>query len=355
MSILKIACFGDFHAHIYKEFDHKSDRSGSKRLDLQIDTLEFIKNECLRREIDTILFSGDAFHVRARVNTLVFNSVYDKFKEIAESGIRIIAIPGNHDDHDNSDLPQHSLHAFKDIDGVEIMDKLSITMLDDRTPVVCVRYSKNTKMIKDFINSINHTGFDKKPILLGHMGISGGFVGKGSYPMPDAFTVEDLRPDVFKYVVLGHFHRRQTLGGYDHVLYTGAPIQHSFSDEGEEKGFIVLDTKKRWDIQFVPIPNPMFLTMSATDVANEDMQKIADEGHYVRIYVKEKDLEYVKTFIPDNLQYKIILEKSYEEQTRIDVKIGMSEEEVVKKYAEKHNPEALEMGLKILEEVKNNG
>jgi hypothetical protein len=94
--------------------------------------------------------------------------------------------------------------------------------------------------------------------------------------------------------------------------------------------------------------------MSATDVVNENMEEHAELGNYIRLHVAENDLQYVLSHIPHNLQYKTILEKVYEEQTRVDVKIGMTEEEVVKKYAEEHNPDALAIGLRILEEVKGN-
>jgi DNA repair exonuclease SbcCD nuclease subunit len=348
---MKLAAFADLHAHNYKEFDERTDRTGSKRLDIIIDTLTYIQNYCVENGIGTILFAGDAFHVRARVNTIVFNAVYDKFKEIARCGIDMIAIPGNHDDYDNSDLPNHSLHAFKDIEGMTIMDKPDIVILEDDTPVVCARYSKNTKMIKDFINSINPNDFKKKPILLGHLGVSGAYVGNGNYPMADAFTIEDLRPDIFKYIVLGHFHKRQFLGDLPHAFYCGSPIQHSFNDEGEDKGFFVIDTDKRWDAQFVPIPNPKFITMTFYDVATQDIQAIADAGHYVRLQVTEEELQTALQYLPDNLKYKVELQRKYEEKTRVDIKIGMSFEEIVSKYADEYYPEGKETGLKILEEV----
>jgi DNA repair exonuclease SbcCD nuclease subunit len=352
---MRVACLADLHAHNYKEFDRKTDKTGSQRLDQIIDTLDYIQWYCIKEGIHTILFAGDAFHVRSRVNTIVFNAVYDKFKEICGHGITVIAIPGNHDDHDNSDLPPHSLHAFKDIDGMLIMDKPGFTLLEDGTPVVGVRYSKNVQMIKDFLN--DETALwrqaEKQPILLAHVGVSGGLIGKGNYPMADAFTPDDLKPDVFKYIVLGHYHRRQFLGGLPNMLYCGAPIQHSFSDEGEDKGFYVINTDKRYDIDFVPVPNPQFITMNAYNVANEDMQLIADEGHYVRLQVTESELPVALTYLPPNLQYKVNLQREYKEQTRVDVKIGMSFEEIISKYADEFKPEAKAIGLKILREVQD--
>lgn len=347
---MKVAVFSDLHAHIYKEFDAKSDLTGSERLDLIIQSLDYMKDYCIENDISTILFAGDAFHIRSRVSTVVFNAVYDKFKDIAIEGIDILAIPGNHDDTDNSDLPKHSLHAFKDIDGVTIVDTLTTEYLSDGTPVVCVRYSKNASMIKDFIERVDNTG-EKTPILLGHLGVNGGFVGKGNYPMADAFEVEDLRPDAFRYVLLGHYHRRQNLGEHSHVMYVGAPIQHSFSDEGEDKGFVVVDTSSH-HVEFVPIPNPKFVTYDDKMVQIVDFHEHVENGDYIRIQAREEHLDSTLSFLPEGLKYKLELTKDYVETTRVDVKIGMSDEEVVKKYAKEFKPESEDLGLKILANVK---
>lgn len=355
---MKIAVFGDLHAHNFKEFDRKTDRTGSQRLDNIVDTLVYIRDYCVAKQVRYVLFGGDMFHIRSRVNTIVYNAIYDTLKTFHEHGLEIIGIAGNHDQHDNSDVPPHSLHAFNDLEGVTIYGDLDIHPVNERSEIVdiyCVPYSKNAQRTKDWLaesESIPNPNGNVSRVCLFHLGISGAFVGKGSYPMADAFNPEDLRPDFFKYIIGGHFHRRQPIKDYPHFLYCGAPIQHSFSDEGEDKGFYVIDTDKRYDVDFVPIPNPRFITMNAHDVANEDMEQIANEGHYIRLQVTEKELPIALSYLPTNLQYKVNLQREYKEQTRVDVKIGMSFEEIISKYAKEFKPEAEDIGLKILREVQ---
>jgi DNA repair exonuclease SbcCD nuclease subunit len=352
---MKLAVFSDLHAHTFKDFDSVTDLTGSQRLDNIVSTLEYIRDDCYKRDIKHVLFAGDMFHIRSKVNTVVYNAIYDTIKSFKHFGIEIIAIAGNHDQNDNSDVPAHSLHTFNDLPGVTVYGNNNIHFLEhegERVDIYCVPYSKNAQRTKDWIDSLDILTLNSHRICMFHLGIDGGFVGKGNYPMADAFKIEDLRPDFFKYIIGGHFHKHQFLGGHPHAFYTGAPIQHSFSDEGEDKGYFIIDTSKRYDVQFVPVPNPKFITMSATDVLNEDMMTIADAGHYVRLHVSEKDLQLVISHLPPHLQYKLVLEKVYEEVLRVDVKIGMSDEEVVTKYAEEYNPDAMEIGLKILAEVK---
>lgn len=350
--MVKMLAFGDLHGHIYREFNHSSDLTGSTRLDSIISVLRQMKVYCTVNKIKHVLFAGDLYHTRGRVSTVVYNAIYDEIKSFTEEGIEVLMIPGNHDDTDNSDLPKHSLHTFKDIEGITVVDTLKVVEFGGQK-IACCRYSKNTEMIMDFINGIN----EKDDVtLLGHLGISGAFVGKGSYPMQDAFSLEDLRPDYFKFIILGHFHKKQYLGGDKRFLYTGSPLQHSFNDEGATCGFHVIDFIKE-DTMFIKSDAPEFVTLDYGNLAirnnfEELMFEHYDYGDFVRIIMDEKDLPVLET-IEHKPQYKLVLTKSYEEQLRIDVRVGMSEEEVVTKYAEEHNPAMLKIGLEILAEVKS--
>src|SRR5690606_6574384 len=143
-----------------------------------------------------------------------------------------------------------------------------------------VPYSKNAEMVKKEIDKYasmtTNQGVEDKSILLGHLGVSGAFVGKSSYAMSDAFTVEDLYPHAFKFGVFGHFHKMQFLGDTKHFFYTGAPIQHNFNDEGEEKGFMLLDMEGG-SAELVEIPSPKIITVSNW--------KVYDHKDFEGIYV----------------------------------------------------------------------
>lgn len=200
--------------------------------------------------------------------------------------------------------------------------------------------------------------------MLGHLGISGGLVGKGNYAMADSFTVEDLMPDYFSAVYLGHFHKYQLLGGYDHVMYTGAPIQHSFSDEGEQKGFIeAIVVGNKVVSKFIPLQFfyqsgqviPTFHTIKYPENKDDIQTYLEQDGEtYFRFLVEESHVESLKASVPEGCKYKLEIVRKYEEQERTEVKVGMSFEEIVKTYAEEHNPSATELGLDILREAGEN-
>lgn len=354
---MKIVCFSDLHAHNFHQFDKVSDETGSHRLDQIIQTLVSIRDFCSSNGISKVIFSGDLFHVRSKVSTIVYNSVYDTVKSFYSHGVdEFIMVVGNHDQADNSDVPEHSLHAFNDLQGVYVYGDLSVhTVMENGkesgVTVVAAPYSKNTERVKSYINSLDQSDIGSSSILAFHLGISGGFVGNGMYPMSEAFSVEDLRPDLFKYVVGGHFHKRQFLGDLPNAFYCGAPIQHDFGDEGEDKGFVLIDTDKRWNVTFVSINNAKFYTYK-TVPSESCLIQHSQKGDYLRFQLSEKEVDHLKAIAPESLNYKLELKKDYVEENRVDVKIGMSFSEIIKKYAEEFKPEAVDVGLRILQEIE---
>ena len=359
---MKIACFGDFHGNKFKEFDEPSSITGSKRLDIQVDALNQIKSYCLNNSIKILAFSGDFYNTRGKVDTVVYNALYDCIKDIGKAGITVLMIAGNHDQYDNSDVPDNSLHPFKELQNVFVYDQP--TMLEGipgtdikECNIACVPYSKNIEGIKNWVKGaseiskvcLENTGIPT--VLLMHAGVSGAFVGTDNYPLSDAFTPEELFPDIFKYIILGHFHKPQYLSGYNNAFYTGSPLQHSFSDEGEQRGFYVVDTSKRWDIQFVPIKSPMFYTINFEDLETMGIDLLKD-GNYIRILCNEKQVPLVAPMLPPDSKYKLVIQKEYKEEVRVNVKVGMPFNRIISEYAKQFKPEAEQVGLSILAEVE---
>lgn len=345
---MKIACFGDVHVDIRKEFNEVTDRSGSSRLDVILDGLRYIKDYCIDNNIDTAVCAGDLYNTRGKVSTLVFNETFEVCKEFSDKGINLILVAGNHDQIDNSDVPQSSLRPLAEIPRVVVVENCR-SLIDPSgngtTRLHCVPYSKNTQMIKEFIESATEEE-GVTDILIAHLGVSGATVGNKEYPMQDAYALSDLRPDFFKYVVLGHYHDKQMVGGTNNVFYTGSPVPHTFGDM-PDKGFYVIDTEKRWDVQFVPIPSPEFYTVDSS-VTEEDLQGHYEKGNYVRAQLPESQVEEFTLIAPEGLKYKIDLQREYVKETRVDIQVGMSFEQIVAKYAEDLNPDAKEVGLEIL-------
>jgi len=79
---------------------------------------------------------------------------------------------------------------------------------------------------------------------------------------------------VFDYLALGHVHKRQVLSEYPPAVYAGSLERLDFGDEGEDKGFYVVDIApgsgdKRVTYEFHKVDARRFLTVKA-DIDADD-------------------------------------------------------------------------------------
>jgi len=350
--MVKVVAWGDFHLHPFTEFAQVDEVTGNSRLTASLRCMQIIRRYCLDNDIKYAVDAGDLYHKRKAVDTETFNHGYNEIKEFGEAGINVIMIPGNHNQADNSDFPEHSLEQFKELKNVTVLDRFEPLVMEELI-IFPVPYSKNAEMVKKELDKyaydISNEGLEEKSILLGHLGISGAYVGKSSYAMADAFTVDDLFPEHYQFVVLGHFHKYQDLGGYNHVFYTGAPEQHNFNDGDQDKGFWVLDTETRTK-EFVPLPSPKFITV--TDWKNTDPKSL--EGNFVRYQVPANEVDELTEALPEESQHRLEVQKDYHMEKRMDIDFSKSFEEIISAYAKEKYPEAEEIGLEIFREAQQN-
>jgi len=60
--------------------------------------------------------------------------------------------------------------------------------------------------------------------------------------------------DFFNYIALGHIHKPQKVNGLVPAYYSGSPIPLSFSERKDEKRVLILDSKKSWMPESIPVP-----------------------------------------------------------------------------------------------------
>lgn len=350
---LKILAFGDLHAHPFKDFSTTDEVTGNTRLTAIVKTLEYMGEYARDNDIDLILDAGDIFHKRNNIDTVTYNSIFEAVKNISDEGTPIVMIPGNHTQVDNSDFPETSIEPFGEIENVSVLKEFSsYSMGEFDVDIYPAPYSKNADMVKKYIEGYAKEAESNKPrksILLGHLGVTNAEIGKGSFTMEDAFTVDDLKPDVFDWVVLGHFHKRQTFKKFGHpnAFYTGNPIQHNFNDEGQAKGFMVIDTDKG-EAEFVEIPNKQFLTV--TDL--KDIENTNTGDYFIRCQITEDQLEELEEKLPDESDHRIELTKDYDEDRRMDLDFSNSFTEMVEEYATSlERPDVIDIGKTIINEA----
>lgn len=383
---MKILATSDWHAHNFKEFSktlsvcwnedslayeitdpHNPDsQEMNSRLFNILSGLCQMRTYCVSNDITDILFGGDMFHHRGTIDVTVFNPISQVLETFAHLGVHIHAIAGNHDQVDNSVNPQSALYGFRKL--IHVIEQPEKFLLGDNTEVVAIPYSKDKQFVLSALKQLRtQCENPTQAILLCHLGIDGGLVGSGMYAMHDEFTLDELMSDQWKYVIMGHYHRPQILS-YNSV-YCGTPVQNNFGDEilGPDgyNGFWVIDLDRRWEVQFVPIIAPRFVTLSSA----EELEQLSTDfvkNNFVRVKASGCQLEKIqgslKSTLGDDAQcIKLELEKDYFVAHRSRISLTQAYDDVIKTFAQENwkddstLPKVIDQGLEILREALSGG
>lgn len=385
---MKIVCTGDWHACNFTDFskslmtvwnteklryvdvtenqdEFPESKEMSSRLFNILKGLCDIRDYCLKNNVVHVLLAGDLFHKRGQIEVTVYNAVYQILDSYYAVGIEVHIIAGNHDQTDSSTIPVSAIYPFRELaHTIEKPEYFKIEQGDEEVEVVALPFSKDKDFIISSMKELREQCEEpESAIMMCHLGITGGTVGSGMYSMKDEYSLHDLMADHWKAVVAGHYHQPQFL--QYNTIYTGTPVQNSFSDELKFKegynGFFVIDTSKRYDIRFVPIIAPRFITVSSVEEL-EQYDEDYIKSNYFRIKSTASDAEDIKDALEDMLgeedsqEVRLELEKEYTTEHRSDIGVSQSFEETVKIYAqEKCSEDKVKdyaaKGLEILSEA----
>jgi exonuclease SbcD len=344
----KVVFFSDFHCHIFEEFAKPDNEYVNDRFKAQIQTLQKVFDIARENEA-TLVFGGDLFHRRKSLQDIVFNSVYEVFAQ--NNDVETILVRGNHDSSDNTTETRHWLEPFKWLEHVTVFAQPSAMLIGSDVTLYAIPYSDDVPFLKERITKsaeVQQT-MGRKSLLVAHIGVAGSETGKYSHRLEGAFTVDDLYPDVFDYVCLGHYHKRQFLAGRDNVFYAGNTIQTSYSDEGQDKGVFLIDLDKGGKPEFIAIPNKKFITL--TEVPSNAQELI--DNNYVRFVLPKDQAQEVEIFKEDSDNIRVEVQREYKADTRINIGMGSTEEQIVEAYTKEFYPDSTKLALDILKEVKS--
>jgi DNA repair exonuclease SbcCD nuclease subunit len=234
-----VAVVGDLHLGIAP--------NNSLKFEVLLESQISFFRECLipelrARGIKTVIFTGDLYDQRRRVDSKITQFVEGLFeKELAE--FECIVLQGNHDTYYKDDLAVTSLSNIWSKSNVQAITKITPkTILGKRFLFVPWL---TTALEQSFIENVSKVS-GKFDYLVGHFETLG-----FQYEAGNISTI-GLDPELFytnfKNTLSGHFHTQsyKEVNG-NSIHYVGTPFQLTFGDIGETKGFIVLDieTNKR--------------------------------------------------------------------------------------------------------------
>jgi exonuclease SbcD len=267
---MRILHFSDLHIGVenYGRLDPKTGLS--TRLGDFLGSLDQVVEFALNEGVDLVLLAGDAYKGRDPTQTHQ-REFAKRLNRLSQAGIPTFLLVGNHD------LPAASSRAtavdiFPTLEVANIHVGNSLKTYDVATPsgplqVLAVPWPRRSAILSRedsrgmSIEQVRQTLEERltngieaaasqldstiPAILTGHVTVNGATVGTERSMMlgqDHVLLVSALvRPQV-EYIALGHIHKHQILRpDPPMVVYSGSLQRVDFSEEGDEKGFCVID------------------------------------------------------------------------------------------------------------------
>lgn len=286
---MKICILGDTH------FGMRNDSTAFNDLARKFYTETFFPY-LKKHKIKTVLQLGDLFDRRKYIN---FNSLAQAkeyfFDSLRDAKIDLITLIGNHDIFYKNTLKVNSSSlVLGEYNNVYVIDKPCTTIIHglqvDIIPWIC---EENEQEVMEFVANTTSN------ICFAHLELSGFEMDRGNWCHEG---MDAVRFNRYEQVISGHFHHKSQKGN---ILYAGAPMEMTWADWNDEKGFHIFDTKKL-SLEFIPNPHTIYTKINYNDdelyfdeVQNHDFSEYT--GKYVKVIVLKKNNAFLFETFMDNL------------------------------------------------------
>jgi DNA repair exonuclease SbcCD nuclease subunit len=348
----KVVFFSDLHLHNWANSATVHESGLNSRLADQLTVLAQINDYCKKHEVDAVVFGGDFFHSRTKLDVDVLFCAQLAVRALVETVKEVYLLVGNHDQAAR-DGSIHSLDTFKGY--AHVIDKpQTIHIARGELKMTAHPFTTDTDAFIEFCKNM-----EPCDIFLAHQGISEALVGAYEVPLKADIPLSALPHDRAGYLFLGHYHKHQSLGSA-FAYYIGSPLQLDFGERNEEKGFLVLDTESSrnaadWSFEFVPTVAPSFkLYETPADFeAAVKKGKVNPEKDFIRVHGPSSKCKKLQDRYPRiHTVAEALVEKTAQ---RIDTTLAASDRDLLNAYVERaevklDKQRLVELGLRFLEE-----
>lgn len=238
------------------------------------------------RDVDLVIFAGDAYKTRDP-NSTYRREFSWRIKELADRGIPVVMVPGNHD------LPAVAarasaieIFATLAVPNVYVLEREEVITLTTRRGQAVQIAAAPYPYVSELLSQAAYRGGsveatnrlitetmtaniqalaaqvrrqpDVPAILVGHFSVDGAELGseRGIMIGRDVIVPRSVLADpTWDYVALGHIHKHQDLnpGAHPPVVYAGSVERIDFGEEREPKGWVLAEVSRgRTTYEFVP-------------------------------------------------------------------------------------------------------
>jgi exonuclease SbcD len=295
------------------------------RLEDFVKTLSLCIDRALNDHVDLVLFGGDAFP-NATPAPYVQEAFAHQFRRLVDADIPTVLLVGNHDQHSQG-LGGASLNIYRTlaVPGFVVGDTLTTHRISTRNgdiQIITLPWlTRSTLMTRQetqgsSLAEVNQLLTERlqvviegeirrldpsiPTVLLAHLMADNATLGaERLLAVGKGFTLplSLLTRSCFDYVALGHVHKHQNLNKSNDppVIYPGSIERVDFSEEKEDKGYVMIDLEKgKVNWEFCPLPVRIFRTIEVDLSKHEDPQaallkasaKFAIQDNVVRLIYK---------------------------------------------------------------------
>jgi DNA repair protein SbcD/Mre11 len=299
--MIKILHLSDIHMGSSFSHGRINPKTGlNTRLEDFVNTLSQCIDRAISDPADIVLFGGDAFP-DATPPPYVQEAFAYQFRRLADAKIPTVLLVGNHDQHSQGNggaslCIYRTLAVPRFIVGDSIETHCLTTRSGEIQVITLPWLNRSTLLTRPETEGLSLVEINdlliKKlepvleaeirqldraipTVLLGHlMGDRANLGAERFLAVGKGFTIPIsllIRPEL-DYVALGHVHKHQNLNPANNppIIYPGSIERVDFSEEKEEKGYVLIEVEKGKAIwEFCPLPARSFCTIDV-DVSEKD-------------------------------------------------------------------------------------
>jgi len=198
--------------------------------------MEAVLRAVLAAKVDAIIHLGDLFHNRPSLTTTCLHRVTALLRNISlGKDHKVSVVVGNHDMSPSGDGAS-SVGALQGV--IDAQTEVSVTDIAG-VRWGFVPYMRKPANVRKACAKLRRLG---ATVMAGHLGLGDPKYSDcvpADYETQGRISVSDLSGD-FQRVFLGHYHNPQEVT--PQVIYVGSPIQLSFKEAGQRRGFWTWDS-----------------------------------------------------------------------------------------------------------------
>lgn len=267
---MSVLLFSDLHIHPHKKKEERREDC--------LKVLDWVFDVAKENSISNILFGGDLFHDRYKIDVPTYQRTFETLKNRLDGKIKLWLLLGNHDMWFNDDTSISSVFPLASLPGIRIISKPEQIVIDG-VAWDFIPFTHNPLVSLETLIDQPETA----DYALGHIALHGAKLHGTT--MSDVVIEHDndmkiIDSSVFKrykQVFLGHYHGEQRI---DNVEYIGSPLELSFGECYQEKHLIVFDHHKNEKTYIVNKFSPKHLIVKQENVHKTDLN-----NNFVQVYV----------------------------------------------------------------------